>query len=110
MITIEIAMMIAFVFALVFSGWKLYAFMPKKPLKDDDTNPQATQELMDLMYRVIATGITTEEDLLQEMKTHPDFDAEHFWRFNLNRLNKLLEKHYLIHPEHTSLKEIASSL
>jgi len=110
MTTVEIAMMVAFVLALGLSGWKLYAFMPKEPLKDDDTNLQSTQELMALMYCVIATEIATEEALLEEMKKHPDFDAEHFWRFNHNRLKKLLEKHYLTHPEHNSLEEIVSSL
>ena len=110
MTTIEIGMMVAFVLALGFSGAKLYAFMPKKPLKDDDTNPQATQELMNLMYCVIATEVTTEEALLQAMKIHPDFDTEHFWRFNHNRLKKLIEKHYLTHPEHRSLQDIATSL
>ena len=110
MTTIEIAMMVAFVLALGFSLAKLYAFMPKKPLKDDDTNPEATQELMEIMYRVIATGVTTEEALLEQMKDHPNFDEKHFWRFNHNRLKKLLEKHYIMHPEHHSIKEISTSL
>ena len=110
MTSVEIAMMVAFLISLVFSAWKLYAFMPKEPLKDDDTNPNATQELMALMYRVIHLGATTEAAIFETMTQDPSFDQKHFWRFNPNRLKQLLQGHYLNHPDHHSIDDIASSL
>ena len=109
MTSVEIAMMVAFIISLFFSAWKLYAFMPKEPLKDDDTNPNATQELMTLMYRVIHLGATTEADIFEAMTRDPSFDKKHFWRFNPNRLKQLLQGHYLNHPEHHTIDDIASS-
>ena len=108
--TIEIAMMVAFLLSLVFSAWKLYAFMPKEQLKDDDTNPKATQELMTLMYRVIHLGATNEADIFEAMIQDPSFDKKHFWRFNPNRLKQLLQHHYLNHPEHHTIDDISASL
>jgi len=97
---IEIGMMVAFVLALGFSAWKLYAFMPNKPLADDDTNTDATHTLKEIMYEVIGAGHIEEETIVTKMQEHPRFDAEHFWRFNLNRLRQLLNSHYIEHPEH----------
>jgi len=107
---VEIGMMVAFILALLFSGWKLYAFMPKKPLKDDDTNADATYELKTLMYKHIKNGVVEEELLLVEMQADPDFDKEHFWRFNLNRLRQLLQSHYIDHPEHQDIHEVHTYL
>jgi len=107
---IEIGMMVAFILALVFSGWKLYAFMPKEPLKDDDTNSTATYELKMMMYKHIKNGVLEEELLLVEMQNDPEFDKEHFWRFNLNRLRQLLQSHYIENPDHQDLKEIHTHL
>jgi len=106
MTNIEIGMMVAFVLALGFSGWKLYAFMPNKPLADDDTNTDATQELNTIMYEVIHNGALEEEHLLEQMKAHPKFDAKHFWRFNHNRLKQLLQHHFIDHPHHNSIQDI----
>ena len=110
MTNIEIGMMVAFILALVFSGWKLYAFMPKEPLKDDDTNSTATYELKMMMYKHIKNGVLEEELLLVEMQNDPEFDKEHFWRFNLNRLRQLLQSHYIENPDHQDLKEIHTHL
>ena len=110
MTTIETVMMVAFILALVFSGWKLYAFMPNKPLKDDDTTEHAVEELKSIMYEVIRTGELEEETIVARMKDHPKFDREHFWRFNHNRLKQLLERHYLENPHHKRIEHILHSL
>ncbi len=106
MTTVEIIMMVAFVLALVFSGWKLYAFMPTKALNDDDTTPASQEELKKIMYATIREGALEEEILLHKMKEHPHFDKKHFWRFNQNRLRQLLKSHYLQYPGHKSIKHI----
>lgn len=110
MTTIETVMMTAFIMALVFSAWKLYAFMPNKPLKDDDTTERSVQELKSIMYDVIRTGALEEEVIVAKMKDHPKFDREHFWRFNHNRLKQLLERHYLENPHHKRIEHIHRSL
>jgi hypothetical protein len=106
MTTIEIAMMVAFILALVFSGWKLYAFIPNKPLRDDDQTASSVQELKRIMYEVIHAGELEEESIFTKMKDHPKFDREHFWRFNQNRLRQLLQNHFLEHPGHKSIEHI----
>jgi len=106
MTTIEIIMMIAFVLTMIFSGWKLYAFMPTKALQDDDTTPDSKEDLKKIMYAVIREGEVQEETLLDKMKEHPSFDKKHFWRFNQNRLRQLLQSHYLEYPGHRSIKHI----
>ena len=103
-------MMVAFILALGFSGWKLYAFMPKEVLKDDDTNKVATQELKSIMYKHIKNGVEEEELLLATIQTDPTFDKEHFWRFNLNRLRQLLQSHYIEHPKDRTIKDIYNRL
>ena len=110
MTNIEIGMMVAFILALGFSGWKLYAFMPKEPLKDDDTNTTATLELKTVMYKHIEKGVVEEELLLVEIQADPEFDQEHFWRFNLNRLRQLLQSHYIENPQHQDIKDIHQHL
>jgi hypothetical protein len=102
--------MAAFILALVFSGWKLYAFMPNKPLKDDDTTEHSVQKLKSIMYEVIRSGELEEERIVDRMKEHPRFDREHFWRFNHNRLKQLLQRHYLENPHHKSIGHIHRSL
>ncbi len=110
MTNIEIGMMVAFILGVGLSGWKLYAFMPSKPLVDDDTNQDSTQTLKQIMYESISKGALEEEDLVEEMKSHPLFEKEHFWRFNLNRLRQLLGSHYIEHPEHQNIHHIHQHL
>jgi hypothetical protein len=40
------------------------------------------------------------------MKAHPDFDHEHFWRFNPNKLNNLIVRYFLKHPHASTLEHI----
>lgn len=110
MTTIEIAMMAAFVLALGFSGWKLYAFMPTKALEDDDTTASAVEALKSIMYEVIHAGEVEEERIFSKMTEHPKFDNEHFWRFNHNRLRQLLHSHFLKHPHHQNIEDIHQHL
>ncbi|MCJ7764980.1 MAG: hypothetical protein MUP09_03470 [Thiovulaceae bacterium] len=106
MTTVEIIMMVAFVLALVLSGWKLYTFMPTRALKDDDTTPDSKEKLKKIMYEVIREGAVEEDILFDKMKEHPHFDKKHFWRFNQNRLRQLLKDHYLEYPGHQNIRHI----
>ncbi|MDD5717225.1 MAG: hypothetical protein PHW64_05420 [Sulfuricurvum sp.] len=84
---IEWMMMGAFIAGLGLSVWKLYYFFPTKRLPDDDTTPES----VDLLERIMVEtehnfpGLTDEE-LYRKMIEHPEFDPNHFWRFNPNRL------------------------
>ena len=92
---ISTIMMIFFILALSASIWKIYVFLPNKPLEDDDRTQEADDELHKIMLKVLnknASDISTTE-LFLAMKEDEDFDAKRFWRFNQNRLN-LLRKSY----------------
>ena len=110
MTTVEIAMMIAFILALVVSLWKLYAFIPNRPLKDDDTDATSRKQLKTIMYDVIADGELDEQRIVSKMKEHPEFNHEHFWRFNHNRLKQLLNSHFLDYPHHETIEHIHKHL
>ena len=88
----ETWMMLFFILFLLISIWKIWAFLPNKQLDDDDKTEEATEELKRLMYKVISEkeGKITPRELFQEMNKDEEFDAQLFWRFNLNRLNQLL--------------------
>jgi len=105
-------MMIAFLLGLGLSAWKMYKFMPTKQLKDDDTTPQAQTELMDLILKIIkgSHGELTEKELHEMVQKHEDFDKEHFWRFNENKLRQLLHIHYTKNPDTQSIKDIHKKL
>jgi hypothetical protein len=40
-----------------------------------------------------------EESLYQRMTAHHDFDSNHFWRFNENRLRHLITHYRLKEPD-----------
>ncbi len=108
---IETIMIIAFAAALGLSLWKLYAFFPKKRLADDDTTSESVDELTTIVIQSIVQGHNeqgelTHEELFLRITTHTDFDKEHYWRFNHNRLNQLLRSYYLEFPHTDSLKTI----
>ena len=107
---LEYGMMTAFVLALGFSLWKLYIFMPNKPLEDDDMNTISTEQLTMLMLKVIKDGAQDEETILQMMQDDASFDHKHFWRFNQNRLRHLLQEYYINHPDQQSIKAIQQAL
>lgn len=96
---IEWIMMGSFAAALGLSVWKLYYFFPTKPLADDDTTPESVELLERIMVECdTAHAHLDEESLFQMMSKHHDFDANHFWRFNENRLRHLIEHYRLKEP------------
>ena len=108
---IEWAMMAAFVAALGLSVWKLYAFLPNEPLPDDDTTEEALDELTALMVACLIAryeaGETVDlQSLYASMTSHERFDAEHFWRFNPNKLNNLIVRYFARHPHASTLEHI----
>jgi len=101
-------MLIFFVILLVISIWKIYAFLPNKPLEDDDTTEGAQEELILVMLNTIKNrnkNISIDE-LYVYMIENEDFNKEKFWRFNKNRLNKLLESYYIKNPHISNIGEI----
>jgi len=105
-------MMIFFVIFMILSIWKIWAFMPNKELKDDDTTKESQEELLDIILDVIkrAENSLTPSELHEKVKEHERFDKEHYWRFNLNRLNQLLNLHYLNNPHLNSIDDIKDDL
>lgn len=97
MTTIQWGMMGAFIVALGLSSWKMIVFLPSKPLLDDDTTAESIELLEKIMIESNQEGMS-EEILLETMKRHDEFDANHFWRFNLNKLKQLIRSHRLKEP------------
>ena len=111
-LTLSTWMMLAFIIALILSIWKLYYFMPNKQLSDDDTTPESQNELINLILEIIkgSNGELSEKELHNMVKEHVDFDTEHFWRFNENKLKQLLHIHYIKNPDTKSIKDIHKNL
>ncbi len=108
---IETVMMLAFLIVTGLSVWKFYMFFPNKPLPDDDTDEASQEKLTRIMLDAIEKHHTQDNPLdtpklLEHMTAHPDFDREHFWRFNHNKLNQLLQRYYIRHPETGSIPDI----
>lgn len=96
--TIEWIMMGAFIGGIGLSAWKIYYFLPSKPLKDDDTTSQSIETLEKIMVECNSNEIN-EEILFEKMLAHPEFDSKHFWRFNQNRLRHLILNYRLKEPD-----------
>lgn len=111
-ISLSTWMMAAFLIALWVSIWKVYKFMPTKELSDDDTTSQAQTELMDLILKIIkgSNGELSEKELLDMVLQDEDFNKEHFWRFNENKLKQLLHVHYTKNPDTKNIKDIHRKL
>lgn len=107
-LSISTLMMIFFVILLIISIWKIYDFLPNEQLEDDDTTPEATKDLMHLMFNVIKenNGDITHDELFCKMQEHEEFDSQRYWRFNLNRLNQLLQKFYIENPDAQDIMDI----
>ena len=95
--TIEWVMMAAFIGGLALSLYKVYLFLPQKPLADDDTTPESVALLERIMVESNQAGMS-EEALYEQMLTHSEFDPKHFWRFNENRLRHLIDHYRLKEP------------
>ncbi len=85
-------MMIFFILFVVIGMWKVYAFLPNKALADDDTTKEAQEKLEAIILKIIKSknDDLSRDELFELVKNDEDFDKEHFWRFNQNRLNQLL--------------------
>jgi len=105
-------MMIFFIVSLIISIWKIYAFLPNKELKDDDTTKESIDELKKLILKVIkdSDGKLNHKELCQKVKEHSEFDSEHFWRFNQNKLRQILNIHFIENPHLSSIEEIHKDL
>ncbi len=101
-------MMIAFVAGTALSIWKMYPFLVNKTLEDDDTGEDAHNYLIEHMYKVLKNAQETPDvkELHEKMINHEEFDKERFWRFNLNKLNQLLNIHYSKNPHLNSVEDI----
>lgn len=101
-------MMIAFVILLIISIWKIYAFLPNKQLEDDDKTLESQEELMNIVLKNIRDNQTvpTIDELLIKIENDKDFNKEHYWRFNKNRLNQLLNHYYLTNPHAMNIEDI----
>lgn len=100
-------MMGAFALTLLLSLWKIYKFLPNKQLADDDNTKESLEQLTHIMIEIIQKSPIplTDQELFDSIKSHKDFDAKHFWRFNENKLHQLLQRYYLLH-DISSIKEI----
>ncbi len=105
-------MMIFFVIFLIISIWKIYAFLPNKQLVDDDTTKESQEELLKIILKVIKEneGNLTSTQLFEKVKNDENFDAKHFWRFNQNRLNQLLNYYHLENTKTKTIKDIYHDL
>jgi hypothetical protein len=101
-------MMIAFIVALGVSIWKVYAFMPTRTLEDDDTGEDSHEHLVSVMHKVLKdeTNTPTLNELHNKMTNYEHFDKERHWRFNPNKLNQMLNKHYIKNPHLSSIEDI----
>lgn len=110
--SVSTLMMIFFIIFMIIGIWKIYAFLPNKQLEDDDTTPEATKDLIHLMFSVIKEhkGELTKDELFCKMQEHEEFDSQRYWRFNLNRLNQLLQKFYIENPESKDILDIYKSI
>jgi hypothetical protein len=101
-------MMIAFIAALGVSIWKVSAFLPTKTLADDDTGEDSHEHLVSVMHKVLKDENSTPalNELHIKMVNHEHFDKEKHWRFNPNKLNQMLNKHYIKNPHLSSIEDI----
>ncbi|MGE4420389.1 MAG: hypothetical protein AB7D38_11250 [Sulfurimonas sp.] len=105
-------MMIFFILLFAVSFWKIYAFLPNKQLEDDDTTKEAQEELQHLMLKVIKKngGNLESKKLFDLMITDEEFDKKKFWRFNENRLNRVLFSYFLQNPHLKNIEDIYEEL
>jgi len=87
-------MMIFFILSLVISMWKIYPFLQTRTLADDDTTQASQEELSKIILKYYdgTSDNQNTRELLEKIKNDKDFDKEHFWRFNENKLNHILDK------------------
>jgi len=101
-------MMIAFVAGTILSIWKMYPFLVNRTLEDDDQGEDTHNLLVHIMYDVLKDlkEVPTLNELYDEMKKHKEFDEKKLWRFNPNKLQQLLNRHYLEKKHLNSIDDI----
>ncbi|MDD2789913.1 MAG: hypothetical protein PHU40_04525 [Sulfurimonas sp.] len=101
-------MLLFFLLLLAVSIWKISAFLPNKPLADDDSSKESNEELLHLILKVIAqnNGKMDSLELFKQIQEDEDFDSKRFWRFNQNRVNQLLQSYYLQNAGINSIEDI----
>jgi len=101
-------MMFAFIVFMILGIWKIWAFLPTKQLADDDKTEESEHELQRLMLIVIQQkqGKCSSQELFLAIQEHEEFDNKLFWRFNHNRLNQLLTKHFTKYPHCNTIEDI----
>lgn len=101
-------MMLAFILFMIIGVWKIWAFLPTKQLIDDDRTEESEHELYRLILKIIKEkkGEINTKELFLSIQEDEAFDSKLFWRFNHNRLNQLLNKYYIEHPECSTIKDI----
>jgi len=104
-------MLILFIILFILSVWKIYAFLPNKPLSDDDTTKESQDELLSIIVAVIKKNNAeiSSKELYLKVIEDTIFDSKKFWRFNQNRLNQLLNKYYIDHKDINSIEDIYKS-
>jgi hypothetical protein len=105
-------MLIFFIGLFLISIWKIYAFLPNEQLPDDDNTPEAKEELLEIVLKVIkeSRSTITLNELYEKVKKEENFDSKHFWRFNPNKLHHLLGEYYAKHPDTQSIEDIYKKL
>jgi len=100
--------LIAFVIGMILSMWKIYPFLVNRTLEDDDTGEDSHTLLVDIMYEVLKEfkKVPTLNELHDAIKAHEKFDTKKLWRFNPNKLNQLLNRHYLESEHLNSIEDI----
>jgi hypothetical protein len=109
-IDIQDLMLLFFIALFIISVWKIYAFLPNEQLKDDDHTKESIKELESLMLDSIKSlhvkNIPLKNsNIYNEIVSNKNFDKKHYWRFNQNRLNHLLNE-YMFKNKISSIEEI----
>ena len=101
-------MMIAFVAGMILSIWKMYPFLINRTLEDDDTGEETHELLVHLMHKVVKNfdEAPSLNELHDAMKADEEFDEKKLWRFNPNKLNQLLNRHYAENEHLNSIDDI----
>jgi hypothetical protein len=105
-------MMIFFIIFMIIGIGKIYVFLPNKPLADDDTTKESQEELFALIIKIIKEnkGNLNTDELFVKIISDENFNSAHYWRFNKNKLNQLLNSYYLKNPHAKSIVDIYEDL
>lgn len=100
-------MMLFFILFMILGIWKIYKFLPNKTLEDDDTTEESHEELIGIIHAVLQESeqTPTHTELFHHVTHHKHFNKKHFWRFNQNKLNQLLNKHFAKYPHLRTMED-----